>query len=85
MPTRAEVKRRGLLREGRVETQHDSASRAGRVNPAPTKASAMPVRYAELPAWAGGLPLPGGTGIAAGRGPGMRTPRPVPFAFRRRR
>ncbi|MFZ0639731.1 MAG: hypothetical protein WA020_02030 [Candidatus Acidiferrales bacterium] len=42
--------------------------------------SAAPVRYAELPAWASGLPLPGGTGTAAGRGP-----RPVPFAFRRRR
>ena len=88
VPTRAEMKRRGALRQ---EMQRDSASRAGRVNPAPTKANAAPVRYSELPQWASGLPLLGGTGIAAGQGPGMRTPatagkpRPVPFAFRRRR
>jgi hypothetical protein len=94
--TRAEMKRREVLREGRVETQRDSASRAGAASSAPTKASAMPVRYSELPKWAIGLPLLGGSGIAAG--PGMRTlptalpasgqagkPRPVPFAFRRRR
>ena len=95
VPTRAEVKRRGLLREERVETQRDSASRAGRVNPAPTKASAMPVRYAELPLWARGLLLPGDPGTAGrplsgpfvpqGKQAGGGTPRPVPFAFRRRR
>ncbi len=72
--------------------QRDSASRAGAASSAPTKASAMPVRYAELPPWASGLPLPGGTGIAAGRGPARPgeqatagKPRAVPFAYRRRR
>ena len=39
--------------------------------------SVAPVRYAELPAWASGLGLPG---TAGGRGP-----RPVKFAVRRRR
>ena len=74
------------LREGRVEMQRDSASRpprradAGKVNRAPTKASAAPVRYSELPQWASGLLPAGGTGMAIGHGP-----RAVPFAFRRRR
>jgi hypothetical protein len=71
---------------GRVEMQRDSASHApsragaGRVNPAPTKAGAMPVRYREIPSWARGLLLPGDPGTAM-----RRTPHPVPFAFRRRR
>ena len=60
--------------------QRDSASRAGAASSAPTKASAMPARYAELPAWASGLPLPGDAGMATRRGP-----RAVPFAFKRRR
>ncbi|HVA18189.1 MAG TPA: hypothetical protein VMV59_10825 [Candidatus Dormibacteraeota bacterium] len=61
------------------------------------QAGAAPVRYSELPEWAKGLLLPGDPGTATGRGPGIRTPatrhgeqaagkpRPVPFAFRRRR
>ena len=56
------------------------------------QAGAAPVRYSELPEWAKGLLLPGDPGMAtlplsgqAGRGLGARTPRPVPFAFRRRR
>ncbi|HEV2289363.1 MAG TPA: hypothetical protein VGR81_10460 [Candidatus Acidoferrales bacterium] len=43
--------------------------------------SVAPVRYAELPAWASGLALPGG----AGSGPASMGRRPVKFAFRRRR
>jgi hypothetical protein len=91
--TQAEMKRRNALREARVEMQRDSASRAlrssgqaGRVNAAPTKASAMPVRYSELPPWASGLLLPGDAGVMKGHGPATAgSPRPVPFAFRRRR
>jgi len=74
------------FREGRVETQRDSASRAGAASSAPTKASAAAVRYAELPTWARGFPLPGdaGTAVLPSSGQAGR-PRPVPFAFRRRR
>ena len=39
--------------------------------------------YREVPEWAKGLLLPGDAGMSAGRRTG--TPRPVPFAFRRRR
>ena len=86
------------------QMQRDSASRAGAASSAPTRAEenmcgqAAAVRYSELPTWAIGLPLPRGSGIAAGREAGMRMPgtalpssgqagrpRPVPFAFRRRR
>ena len=76
-----------------------AVTRASRLRQGYGEASgqAAPVRYSELPTWAIGLPLPGGSGIAAlplsgqaGQGLGMRTlaagkPRPVPFAFRRRR
>jgi hypothetical protein len=67
--TQAEKRRRDALREARGEMQRDSASRPRR------QASAMPVRYAELPPWASGLTLAGSAG---------RKVRPVPFAFRRR-
>ena len=46
--------------------------------------------YRDVPEWAKGLPLIGGAGMMTGNGPFARTPakgtpRPVPFAFRRRR
>ena len=47
--------------------------------------------YREVPEWAKGLPFAGGVGMAAGHGAGVRppaatrTPKPVPFAFRRKR
>ena len=54
--------------------------------------SPMRVAYGELPSWARGLVLTGDTGSMITRGAGVRmppiktgTPRPVPFAFRRRR
>ena len=54
--------------------------------------SPMRVAYGEAPSWARGLVLTGDTGSMITRGAGVRmppiktgTPRPVPFAFRRRR
>ncbi|MGH9780993.1 MAG: hypothetical protein ACRD33_04160 [Candidatus Acidiferrales bacterium] len=76
--TQPERRRRGDVRQAHFGVERDCASRAGAASPAPT--SAMHVAYRELPSWARGLLLPGdpGTGM-------RRTPRPVPFAFRRRR
>ncbi|HLW81420.1 MAG TPA: hypothetical protein VKS20_05205 [Candidatus Acidoferrales bacterium] len=91
-PTRAEMERREALKavtNGQGQGERDSASRAGRVNPAPTRANAMLVRYQELPTWARGLLLPGDAGTGRGLDTRMpvskSTPRQVPFAFRRRR
>jgi len=50
------------------------------------QAGAAPVRYSELPTWARGLLLPGDPGTATLPSSGQAgKPRPVPFAFRRRR
>ncbi len=54
----------------------------------PVRNDNIPLPYREVPEWAKGLLLPGDPGTLRS-GPfvpqGKRTPRPVPFAFRRRR
>jgi hypothetical protein len=60
----------------------------------PVRNDNLPLAYREIPSWAKGLLLPGDPGTVSERGASAsatnrsgatRTPRPVPFAFRRRR
>ncbi|HEV2491223.1 MAG TPA: hypothetical protein VGT03_15570 [Candidatus Acidoferrales bacterium] len=70
--TRAEKRRRALLRQG-----YGGQARLRDESSAARQARPVHVRYQELPMWARGLLLPGEAGMAPRRA--------VPFAFRRRR
>lgn len=86
---RVKVSLQGRKRKVMVPTRTAVTSRewsvASKQRQMPQKQSVMPVAYREVPEWAKGLLLPGDAGTSTGHVGGRRTPRPVPFAFRRRR
>lgn len=89
VPTKEEMKRRGR------NVAASGVTGEARQQQIPHAAGRRPVRndsaflpYRELPEWAKSLPLVGGAGTVSPALPAAsarRTPRPVPFAFRRRR
>lgn len=91
VPTKEEMRRREKLKavasgEWRVASKQLQNQSPMRVAYGEAQEGAMYLPYREVPEWARGLPFMG-AGHATGVRPptATRTPKPVPFAFRRRR